>query len=457
MTARLTCLDDSRLPEAQKNLVINLDKTETSIGRGPQNTSVISHSSISRNHALITSTDEGLIIKDTGSTNGVWINGERTTEARLGNGDTVAFGSLMFRFEVTDEPEPADQISAASSQTDPRTSPSKDTRKSAETKPKPKVIKSSATEAIPHNEQADGEESIADKTMLYGDSRASEAMLDAINPDHEKPDEPAPLPPRHRQIKAETVEQADPPERKRSRMPFAVIAAIIVAGLLAWWGIEAHKAAEDNNFIQTHEQEIDDFVEQYEFWTRRFNLAQNSEQLTELKRISENLSNDIKLRPDLARLKPLLVEVHFLKLERETRRLINENNPEAALRLIDIVHESAQNFAAKELSPETKRALQRFMSLADLLETIARYKIFQKKFPDPSAYANTPLPDSLRGKIASAKKLKIRFAKLLKENNMQLKVRFRLTRGMANDTDENCVLLVNRWYHMAFSKKPENG
>ncbi len=103
MIARLTCLDDSRLPDDQKGLIIELDGSEVSIGRGVDNTQVIQHSSISRRHALIVPDDAGLLIRDLKSTNGVWLNGERTDEALLGNGDTVGFGSLLFRFETVEE------------------------------------------------------------------------------------------------------------------------------------------------------------------------------------------------------------------------------------------------------------------------------------------------------------------------------------------------------------------
>ncbi len=80
MIARLTCLDDSRLPDDQKGLIIELDGSEVSIGRGVDNTQVIQHSSISRRHALIVPDDAGLLIRDLKSTNGVWLNGERTDE-----------------------------------------------------------------------------------------------------------------------------------------------------------------------------------------------------------------------------------------------------------------------------------------------------------------------------------------------------------------------------------------
>jgi pSer/pThr/pTyr-binding forkhead associated (FHA) protein len=54
---------------------------------------------VSRNHASLTVTEEGVTIEDLGSRNGVKVNGERlTTSRRLMNGDVIVIGSQELKF-----------------------------------------------------------------------------------------------------------------------------------------------------------------------------------------------------------------------------------------------------------------------------------------------------------------------------------------------------------------------
>ena len=74
-----------------------------SLGRGPENSFVIEHSSVSSAHCQLTVSDSGVVIKDLGSINGTFINDEMVEQARLANGQAVRLGDVVLRFE-SDEP-----------------------------------------------------------------------------------------------------------------------------------------------------------------------------------------------------------------------------------------------------------------------------------------------------------------------------------------------------------------
>jgi pSer/pThr/pTyr-binding forkhead associated (FHA) protein len=70
------------------------------IGRSEENRICVSNPGISRKHAVITAVAGGFMIKDLGSQNGTFVNGQRVTEKRLAEGDTVDVGSMKFVFRT---------------------------------------------------------------------------------------------------------------------------------------------------------------------------------------------------------------------------------------------------------------------------------------------------------------------------------------------------------------------
>jgi pSer/pThr/pTyr-binding forkhead associated (FHA) protein len=71
----------------------------TRIGRALDNEIVVSHSSISRHHASIESSNGSFAVRDLNSQNGTFVGGRRVTEAtRIGDGDLVRFGDAQFTF-----------------------------------------------------------------------------------------------------------------------------------------------------------------------------------------------------------------------------------------------------------------------------------------------------------------------------------------------------------------------
>ena len=78
---------------------VNLDREVTSIGSGAGNTVLLADTGVSRKHAGIKKADGGYELADLGSTNGVYVNGEKVARRRLAVGDVIRIGAteMVFR------------------------------------------------------------------------------------------------------------------------------------------------------------------------------------------------------------------------------------------------------------------------------------------------------------------------------------------------------------------------
>jgi hypothetical protein len=72
----------------------------TTIGRTPDNQIVVPVREVSRRHAEIVLAEGGYVVKDLGSPNGTFVNGERITEHRLHDDDRIAMGGQVFVFKA---------------------------------------------------------------------------------------------------------------------------------------------------------------------------------------------------------------------------------------------------------------------------------------------------------------------------------------------------------------------
>jgi hypothetical protein len=70
------------------------------IGRDPANTIVLDDPTVSRRHARVELTDEGIVLTDLGSSNGTFVNGARIERAVLKPGDEIVLGASAFRLQV---------------------------------------------------------------------------------------------------------------------------------------------------------------------------------------------------------------------------------------------------------------------------------------------------------------------------------------------------------------------
>lgn len=76
------------------------------VGRAPDNSVRINRDNVSRHHAevLLLPTEHGMrgFLKDLGSSNGSFINGQAVALAELADGDLLQFGSTRCRFEASE-------------------------------------------------------------------------------------------------------------------------------------------------------------------------------------------------------------------------------------------------------------------------------------------------------------------------------------------------------------------
>lgn len=80
--------------------LIAIDRAVILVGRGSDCDAIIQSSQkISRRHCCLVQVDEFYFVRDLGSMNGVWVNGDRVTrETRLKSGDQVCIGDVKFQF-----------------------------------------------------------------------------------------------------------------------------------------------------------------------------------------------------------------------------------------------------------------------------------------------------------------------------------------------------------------------
>ncbi len=70
------------------------------IGRSPDVEVVVNDSNVSRQHAEVWRTAQGVAIRDLESTNGTYVNGHRVSAVSLSPRDDVTVGKLHFRIEL---------------------------------------------------------------------------------------------------------------------------------------------------------------------------------------------------------------------------------------------------------------------------------------------------------------------------------------------------------------------
>lgn len=81
-----------------------LDQELTTIGRDPSSTVLLDDVTVSRHHAEVRAVEDGYTVRDVGSLNGTYVNGDRVEEHRLAEGDQLQVGRyrLVFAFGARD-------------------------------------------------------------------------------------------------------------------------------------------------------------------------------------------------------------------------------------------------------------------------------------------------------------------------------------------------------------------
>lgn len=76
---------------------IELEGTVATVGRDPSCDIVVNDAKCSRRHAVLEAGAQGIAIRDTGSANGVMVNGRRVERAALDEGDVVQLGDVSLK------------------------------------------------------------------------------------------------------------------------------------------------------------------------------------------------------------------------------------------------------------------------------------------------------------------------------------------------------------------------
>lgn len=78
----------------QTGLDITIKQGSLTIGRDPQCDIFLNDMTVSRHHALLEASDNGCIISDTNSYNGVWVNDTMIEKCLLKSGDMIQIGAF---------------------------------------------------------------------------------------------------------------------------------------------------------------------------------------------------------------------------------------------------------------------------------------------------------------------------------------------------------------------------
>jgi hypothetical protein len=80
--------------------VFDLLEERVTVGRALDNTIRMEDGTISHHHSMFVLESDGYRLRDLNSTNGTRVNGMRTTDTKLNNGDQVRMGSVEMRYEA---------------------------------------------------------------------------------------------------------------------------------------------------------------------------------------------------------------------------------------------------------------------------------------------------------------------------------------------------------------------
>jgi pSer/pThr/pTyr-binding forkhead associated (FHA) protein len=75
-----------------------VDREKLVVGRDPASDIFLNDMTVSRAHAVIEASGEGITVRDSGSLNGTYLNGEVVDAARLSNGDVLQIGTFQMLF-----------------------------------------------------------------------------------------------------------------------------------------------------------------------------------------------------------------------------------------------------------------------------------------------------------------------------------------------------------------------
>jgi pSer/pThr/pTyr-binding forkhead associated (FHA) protein len=91
----------TRLVALERGPDIPFEHSTVVLGRDPRCHARLDSPLVSRKHCCIVLSERDVIVHDLGSLNGVRINGQRVTTARLQPGDELAIADLRYRLDLS--------------------------------------------------------------------------------------------------------------------------------------------------------------------------------------------------------------------------------------------------------------------------------------------------------------------------------------------------------------------
>lgn len=417
MKAKLVCLDDSTLAASQKGLSVALDgDQEQVVGREKRNAIFIdidaATTKVSRKHAVFYPADGGWGLRDLNSSNGVFVNGKRITDVKLNAGDMIKFGDLPFRYDIERPETPG------------------------------------ATAALDRfRSLGEGE---TEKTMMFGDVRASSKLLaaqDAKDPADAAPEAPRKPPPpvakptarptasggSRAQIDQTTVMDAAE-LAPRAKVPvgktvfFILLGVLILGGLYFGFGM-----LRESSTVESKRDAVNRFVREAAVSEdpKRFGDERKA-----LDKLRQELLAAIKDAPDKAELGILLGRVTVLEFERSFHEAMAAGNLAGARDAIDATRRKLAGVPRKSADGSPDMEAENLLSA---MEPTIAFAGFAKKYPDPQKKDAAPAPAQLDELL----KLKAEFGKYQKAVNMDL-VRYPYLARLLEQGNQD-IRLVERW------------
>jgi pSer/pThr/pTyr-binding forkhead associated (FHA) protein len=101
MSSRFVAIDEG--PD------ITLDRAMIVVGRDPDCDTRLNSLRVSRHHCCMARENDEVVVRDLGSTNGIWINGMRVETGNLRPGDELSIAHIRYRLEgEEDSAQPSD-------------------------------------------------------------------------------------------------------------------------------------------------------------------------------------------------------------------------------------------------------------------------------------------------------------------------------------------------------------
>ena len=86
------------IEDGDEVVLVALNRPVLHLGRSTSADIVLEHATVSRRHAVIAEEGDGVVLLDDRSRNGVLLNGQRVSRARLSDGDVIQLGSVVMRY-----------------------------------------------------------------------------------------------------------------------------------------------------------------------------------------------------------------------------------------------------------------------------------------------------------------------------------------------------------------------